>query len=135
MPLLRLWRLRRKRVLAAALLLLALAAVAVAESQTYYFRDRLAESVYGWTPHRVPCEEWPTPAEVVQAIDRNAELVTRIESVNPGVVVVELNTTEQCPGRADIRILYMSMSERDAIKVIVGDDKYLFGVPYRMLNA
>ena len=59
----------------------------------------------------------------------------RIESVNPGVVMVELNTTEKCPGRADIRILYMSMRERDAIKEIVGDDKYLFGVPYRMLNT
>ena len=135
MPQLRLWRYRRARLIAAALLLLAFVVVAAFENETYYVRDQLAEAAYGWKPHRVPCEEWPTPAEVAEAIDRNADLVMRIESVNPGVVMVELNTTEKCPGRADIRILYMSMSERDAIKEIVGDDKYLFGVPYRMLNT
>ena len=135
MPLLRPWRHRRSRLVAAALLLLAFVVVAAFEAETYYVRDRLAEAAYGWRPHRVPCEEWPTPAEVAQAIDENSDLVTRIESVNPGVVMVELNTTEKCPGRADIRILYMSMRERDAIKEIVGDDKYLFGVPYRMLNT
>ena len=83
MPLVRLWRLRRTRVIAAVLLLAALAAAAAAEAETYYVRDRLAESVYGSAPHRVPCEEWPTPGEVHQAIDRNADLITRIESVNP----------------------------------------------------
>ena len=135
MPLSRVWRFRRARLIAAALLLLGFVVVAAFEAETYYVRDQLAESVYGWKPHRVPCEEWPTPAEVAQAIDRNAHLVMRIESVNPGVVMVELNTTEKCPGRADIRIVYMSMRERDAIREIVGDDKYLFGVPYRMLNT
>ena len=73
MPLVRLWRLRRRRVIAAVLLLAALAAAAAAEAETYYVRDRLAESVYGSAPHRVPCEEWPTPGEVHQAIDRNAD--------------------------------------------------------------
>ena len=135
MPHLRLWRYRRSRLIAAALLLLAFVLVAAFEAETYYVRDQLAEAAYGWKPHRVPCEEWPTPGEVGQAIDRNADLVMRIESVNPGFVIVELNTTEKCPGRADIRILYATLRDRDAIRTIVGDDKYLFGVPYRMLNT
>ena len=135
MPLVRLWRLRRWRVIAAVLLLAALAAAAAAEAETYYVRDRLAESVYGSAPHRVPCEEWPTPGEVRQAIDRNADLITRIESVNPGLVSVEVSTTERCPGRADIRVLYASRGDRDAIRAIVGHEKYLFGVPYRLQNT
>ena len=122
-------------MIAAAAVLVVLAAAAVAEAETYYLRDRLAESVYGWTPHRVPCEQWPTPGEVRQAIDRNADLVDRIESVNPGFVSVEVNTTEKCPGRADIRVLYGSLRDRDAIRAIVGDEKYLFGVPFRLLNT
>ena len=126
---------RRPGVIAAALVLGALAAAAVAECETYYLQDRLAEAIYGSAPHRVPCEEWPTLAEAVQAIDRNADLVSRIESVNPGFVSVEVNTTRKCPGRADIRILYATMRDRDAIRAIIDDDKYLFGVPYRMLNT
>ena len=135
MPLVTLWRLQRTRVIGAALLLGMLAIAAVAEAETYYFRDRLAESVYGSAPHRIPCEEWPTPGEVGQAIVRNAGLVNRIESVNPGLVSVEVSTTKKCPGRADIRILYASQRDRDAIRMIVGDDKYLFGVPFRLLNT
>ena len=135
MPLVTLWRLQRTRVIGAALLLGMLAIAAVAEAETYYVRDRLAESVYGSAPHRIPCEQWPTPGEVGQAIVRNAELVGRIESVNPGHVMVEVNTTEKCPGRADIRILYASQRDRDAIRAIVGDEKYLFGVPFRLLNT
>ena len=134
MLLLRLSRLRRTHVIAAALLLGTLAVAAIVEAETYYVRDRLAVSIYGSAPHRVPCEQRPTPGEVRQAIDRNADLVTRIESVNPGRVSVWLNTTDKCPGRADIHILYATMRDLDAIKMIVGDDKYLFGVPYRMLN-
>ena len=73
MPHLRLWRYRRSRLIAAALLLLAFVVVAAFEAETYYVRDQLAEAAYGWKPHRVPCEEWPTPAEVAEAIDRNAD--------------------------------------------------------------
>ena len=135
MPLVRLWRLRRWRVIAAVLLLTALAAAAAVEAETYYVRDRLAESVYGSAPHRVPCEEWPTPGEVHQAIDRNADLITRIESVNPGFVSVEVSTAERCPGRADIRVLYASRGDREAIRAIVGHEKFLFGVPYRLQNT
>ena len=135
MPLLRLWRSQRSKLIAASLLLMALVVAAAAEAETYYFRDRLAESVYGWRPHRVPCEQWPTPGEVRQAIDRNTDLVDRIESVNPGHVMVLVNTTEKCPGRADIEIVYASHRDRDAIRAIVGDEKYLFGVPFRLLNT
>ena len=131
----RLWRRRRTRVIAAAVLLVAFAAAAAAEAETYYVRDRLAVSIYGSAPHRVPCDDRPTPGEVRQAIDRNMDLVDRIESVNPGHVMVLVNTTEKCPGRADIEIVYASHRDREAIRAIVGDDKYLFGVPYRMLNT
>ena len=135
MRLIRWLRLNRIRMTVAALLLVVLAAVAAAEWETYYVRDQLAEQAYGWKPHRVPCEQWPTPGEVGQAIDRNADLVSKIEAVNPGIVMVELNTTEKCPGKADIRILYATRTDLDAIRTIVMDDRYLFGVPYRMLNT
>ena len=135
MPLTKLWRYRRLRLIAAALLLLAFLVVAAFEFETYYVRDQLAEQVYGWKPHRIPCEQWPTLGEVRQVIDRNAETVSRIESVNPGFVSVGVNTTRKCPGRADIEILYATYRDRDAIKAIIGDDKYLFGVPYRLRNT
>lgn len=131
----RLSRLRRALVIAAAMALGALALAVLVEANTYYVRDMLHEEIYGSKPHRVPCKEWPTPGEVRQVIDRNAETVSRIESVNPGFVSVGVNTTRKCPGRADIEILYATYRDRDAIRAIIGDDKYLFGVPYRLRNT
>ncbi len=114
----------------ATLVLGALVVTVVVEANTYYARDRLKEAVYGSKPHRVPCEEWPTPREARRVIDQYAETVSRIEYVNPGFVQVEVNTAKRCPGRADIRILYASRRDRDAIKSIIGDARYFFGVPY-----
>ncbi len=126
-------RLRRLHYLLGVLLLGTLAATAI-EVKTYYARDLLIESIYGSKPHRVPCGRWPTPDEVRQVLDEHAEVVSRIESINPGYTVVNANVLS-CPGRADIRILYATASDRRAIKSLLGDGKYFFGVPYQMRNT
>ena len=130
----KLLRLRRVYFIAAGLILGALVVSLVVEANTYYVRDMLAEEFWGSKPHRVLCDKWPTPDEVQRIIDQNSEVVNQIESVNPGFVTVNINTLS-CPGRADIRILYASYSDRDAIRPIIGDSKYFFGVPYQLRNT
>ena len=125
--------LRWLRYIAVGLILVALAITAV-EAKTYYVRDLLAEELWGSKPHRVPCDKWPTPDEVQRVIDQHAQVVSQIESVNPGIVRVNINTMS-CPGKADIRIHYGSLRDRDAIKAIIGNEKYFFGVPYQMRNT
>ena len=126
-------KLRWLRYIAVGLILVALAITAV-EAKTYYLRDLLAEEFWGSKPHRVPCDKWPTPDEVQRVVDQHAQVVSQIEAVNPGFTVVNINAMN-CPGRADIRIWYASYSDRDAIKSIVGDQKYFFGVPYQLRNT
>ena len=48
--------------------------------------------------------------------------------------MVDINDVS-CPGRADIRILYATASDRQSIRAILGDGKYFFGVPYQMHNT
>ena len=118
----------------AGLILGTLVIILVVEANTYYVRDMLAQEFYGSKPHRVPCDKWPTPDEVRRIIDQNAQVVSQIESVNPGFVRVNINILS-CPDRADIRIWYASYSDRDAIRSIIGDSKYFFGVPYQLRNT
>ena len=104
------------------------------ETRTYYVRDLLIETTYGPKPHRVPCDQWPTPDEVRQALNEHSQFVKQIESINPGYTFVNINTLS-CPGRADIRILYATASDRRAIELIVGEGKYIWGIPYQMSNT
>ena len=113
--------------------LLGALALAIFEANTYYMRNRVLESVYGASPHRVPCDKLPTPDEVRRVLSEHSQVVSEIKSINPGFTVVEINTMK-CPGKADILILYASASDREAIKAILGDGKYLYGVPYDMKN-
>ena len=130
----RLLRLRRLYYITAGLILGALVISLVVEANTYYVRDLLIEEFWGSKPHRVPCDKWPTPDEVQRVVDQHSQIISQIESVNPGFTVVNINTMS-CPGRADIRIWYASYSDRDAIKSIIGDGKYFFGVPYQLRNT
>ena len=114
--------------------LLGVLVLTVVEARTYYARDLLKETVYGSKPHRVPCDRWPTPDEVRRVIDQHREVVRQIESINPGFTVLDINTLS-CPGRADTQILYATASDREAIKLILGDGKYFSGVPYQMRNT
>ena len=126
-------KLRRLRYVL-GLALLGVLVLAVVESKTYYGRDALMEAVYGSKPHRVPCDQWPTSNEVQEVIDHHQEVVRQIESINPGFTVLRINTLS-CQGRADIQIQYATARDREAIKLILGDGKYFFGVPYQMQNT
>ena len=116
------FKLRRLRYVF-GLALLGILVLTVVEARTYYGRDLLMETVYGSKPHRVPCDQWPTPDEVRRVIDQHQEVVRQIESINPGFTVLDINTLS-CPERADIQILYATARDREAIKLILGDGKY-----------
>lgn len=125
-------RLRRLHCLIGVLLIVLV--LTIIEVNTYYVRDLFIESTYGSKPHRVPCDQWPTPDEVRQVLNEHSQVVRRIESINPGFTAVNINTLS-CPGRADIRILYATASDRQAIELILGEGKYFFGIPYQMRNT
>lgn len=128
------FRLRSSGYIAAGLLVGAVVITAVLKANTYYIRDLVIGQIYMDKPHRVPCDKWPTPIEVQRVIDQQAQIVSQIESVNPGFVRVTINTMS-CPGKADIRILYASKRDREAISSIIGDGKCFFGVPFQMRNT
>ena len=113
--------------------MLGLLLVVVVEANTYYIQDMLYLDVYGSKPHRIPCEKWPTPVEVQRILDEHSDIVHRIEAINPGFTMVEINTYD-CPDRADIRILYATATDKEAIKSEVGNGEYFFGVPYQLYN-
>ena len=125
----------RSRVLGCTLGMLALSVLGltIVECNTYYLRDLVIENIYGSKPHRVPCHKWPTPDEVRRVLDLHAEVIRTIEAINPGYVEVRINVWD-CPGRADIRVLYATASDREAIKSILGEGKYFFGIPWQMRN-
>ena len=112
---------------------LLVAALAVFEWNTYHFRDLLSERMYGSRPHRVPCDELPTPDEVQRILDDNALFVERIEAINPGFISVEMNTFT-CVDSADIRILYATTRDRERIRALLGQAEIFFGVPFNMQN-
>ena len=114
-------------------LLLGFLAVVVVEVNTYYVRDLLYPDVYGSKPHRIPCEDWPTPSEVQQILDEHSDVVRSIEMINPGFISVGINV-HSCPGKVDIRIFYATAVDRQAIELELGDKKYFLGIPYRLYN-
>ena len=103
---------------------------------TAWGRNLVIESLYG-SYHWVPCSQWPTPEEAQRVLDEHPQVVRRIEAVTPRskTAALHVNTDESCPGKADIRITFGSRRDKDAIREIIGDDKYLFGIPYRMSNT
>ena len=106
------------------------------EINTAWGRNLVIENIYG-SYHWVPCSQWPTMKEVQRVIDEHALVVSRIEAVTPRSRTVSLyaNTDKSCPGKADIGITYGGRRDKDAIRKIIGDDRYFFGVPYRMVNT
>lgn len=110
-----------------------LLALAIVEINTVYLRDLVSVSIYGTKPHRIPCDEWPTSEEVEQALDRHTDVIRRIENVKPGGIDLSINT-RSCPGRAELYIYYPARRHINEINMIIGDEKYFFGVPYTLRN-
>ena len=108
-------------------------ALAVFEWNTYHFRDLLSERIYESKPHRVPCDELPSPDEVRRVLDENAHFVERIEAINPGFTIVEMNTFT-CADGADVRLLYATARDRERIRRLLGHAETFFGAPYNMQN-
>ena len=105
----------------------------IVEVNGAYVRDLLSLGIYGTKPHRIPCSDWPNVDEVEQVIERQAQVVRKIEAVNPGGVRLFIST-RSCPGRAEISINYAASRHIEAIEMIIGDKKYFYGVPYTLIN-
>lgn len=111
-------------------------AFGVFESNTAYVRDWLAVSLYGSAPHRVPCEDRPTAEEAQRTLDRHADIIEKIEAVDG---VEWYLSTRRCRGgsavrRAELIIEHPASKQRDAVRAIIGDERFFFGVPYGLVN-
>jgi len=82
--------------------------------------------------HDLPCEALPEIGLVRDIVAEHADVVARIEAVNPGFVFVDVDELT-CRGRADLIIAYASRQDRRAIEAILDADTF-FGVPYRLEN-
>ncbi len=117
----------------------------VFEATTASVRNMLIEHLYGSSYHWVPCSRLPTPKEAQRVLDDNPHIVRQIHLVSPGHIGMYVNenpgggsifnVTDNCPGKADLAISFPGVREKDAIRKIIGDDKYFFGIPYRMHNT
>lgn len=90
--------------------------------------------------NRVPCYQWPTIAEIERILAENPEIIRRIENVPPSGASVAIATWHnswsglifRCQGKGFLDISYGGYREMQAIKSIIGDRKYLLGIPYRL---
>lgn len=66
-----------------------------------------------------------------KTIEEHQDIITSIENTSPGFVWVEIN--KPCDGKGKLLIYYDTITTRNKIKSIIGDEIF-FGVPYRMFN-
>lgn len=125
--------LRRPRYIIAAFLLLAI----VVECNTAWVRDYWISQDASMV-HRVPCRKWPTRAEAERIIETRAAFFKRIEEISPDYISISvgdtMNSFRRCPGKANITIWFAGRAQGEAIKAIILDDKYIFGIPYSIIN-
>lgn len=120
------------------ILVLAVLAMVAVEVGSGQIVDGCAALVYQGKPNRVPCYKWPTTNEIHRILEDRSDVVRQIEAVEPGgatVRVVDWSNARRplkCPGKGFLEIYYPGYREMRAVKAIIGDRKYLFGVPYRM---
>ena len=102
------------------------------ESQTAVIRDQVALLLTGHAPHRVPCRQWPTYAEVERRYAENRGLIDAIESAGRWGSTVYVRAGQgDCGDRGEFYIQYAGRSAGDAILQLI-DDRFLLGVPYSM---
>jgi len=118
-------------VLLAVVLVACLTVIAI-EAQTKIIRRAYDNIVLDNRDHYLPCEKWPTEAEVREIVQQHQDTVQAIKQVNPELVGIDIDTFT-CPGKADLTIWYATHQDRLAIERIIGDDTF-FGVPYRLHN-
>ena len=109
-----------------------LAFLIIVEARTYYTRDLIAEFIYGSAPNRLPCEDWPSAAEVEKAVDDNQGTVQRIKSVHERAhLVINVWT---CPGKAELLVYLPTRKAIEAVKDMFEDYRRIFGVPSALVN-
>lgn len=117
----------------AGLLTICIALVLI-EFQTKIIRHYIDDILYDNYDHYLSCEKLPTVSEVEAALSAHQDVIQRIEGMNPGQVIVEMEIYEvKCPGKADLIIHYPSHQNQLEIEEILGG-KTFFGIPCRWQN-
>ena len=90
--------------------------------------------------NRVPCYQWPTIAEIERILAANPAIIRQIETVPPSGATVVIGTAQNrfsslifdCQDKGFLDISYAGYHEMRAIKAIIGNRKYLLGIPYEL---
>ena len=98
-----------------------------------WLRDLGNDLIYDSKKHHLSCDQLPTSEEVARVVLEHQETVQKIEDVNPGFVMVQIDI-HTCPGRSDIVILFGAHRDRVEIEKIIDGDTF-FGIPYRLINV
>lgn len=81
----------------------------------------------------VPCDELPSAAEVEQALERQADLVERLEALDDGVMVFPSSCAQAPHDGTEIMILVPGKAVSDAVQDIMGTEP--FTVPWTIRNV
>ena len=114
------------------LILLCIAGAVLAESQVHVFQRLWDDIILDNRTIYLSCDKLPTVEMVEQAMAEHDDTIQAIESINPGMVQVMIDTMV-CPGRASLWIQYPSHQDRVAIERLIGGDLF-YGIPYRLQN-
>ena len=101
------------------------------EYKTHFIKETVTDFIYDNREHYLSCDELPTLPEVEQVIEERQSLIREIEKVNPGLILVSINSP--CPGKGEIVIEYPSHQDRLRIEELIGEETF-FGIPYRGIN-
>lgn len=129
-------KLSKKFVLIAilSLILVLLGVFLVVEAQGHWLRHLVDDVLYDNYDHYLPCAQLPDLALVEEVLAAHGALITQLEQLSPGNVMIELDDlADTCPGKADIVIYYPSHAIRLEIENILGG-KTFFGIPCRWRN-
>jgi hypothetical protein len=121
-------------IILGSLIIISCAVVLIMEFANRSLSHFVDEVIYNDYNHYLPCDKLPTSEEVNTVMLAHADVITRIEALSPGNVVVALEEYgEICPTKADIRIYYPSRQVREQIEDILGG-KTFFNIPCRFHN-
>jgi hypothetical protein len=98
-----------------------------------WLREVGDDLIYDSKQHYLACDQLPTAEDVARVVSEHQETVQKIEQVNPGLVMVQIDT-HTCLGRADFVILYATHRDRVEIEKIINGDTF-FGIPYKLINV
>lgn len=89
--------------------------------------------LYDNRPSGVGCDDLPERAAVQAALDAHAELVQRIEDLDPAVEVLVSEPCDDRPGAAEILVLYPGGDLSERIEGLLAEES--FGVPTTLRNV